>query len=221
MECSIDGCENASKYKKTGWCQKHYHRYWRTGTTAILPSLNADISYGAAHSRTRKLFGSASKFTCIECGNAAYQWAYDGTDASERTQYMEGKYKVVYSVWPEFYMPLCIKCHSRKDRSAWVSRRTHCGNGHELTEETTYTRPSRPGTRECNTCKIEESRARCLHTRITMDKNELAEWIANEIKNDPGVYIATGPIIGFYIDGDIDLLRLAQEIIYLANDGWI
>lgn len=31
--------------------------------------------------------------------------------------------------------------------------KTHCKNGHKFTLENTYTRPSRPGTRECKVCK--------------------------------------------------------------------
>lgn len=44
MECSIDKCTHTAKYAETGWCQTHYHRYWRTGTTELSPkALQAEL----------------------------------------------------------------------------------------------------------------------------------------------------------------------------------
>lgn len=159
--CSIAGCKRRRKYIETGWCQTHYHRYWRTGSLEILPKeQRVDISYTAAHSRVRKFLKAATKQKCIHCGATASEWAYDGTDESERSELIQGKWPVVYSVWPEFYMPLCFPCHRKMDAGARAERRTHCVHGHEMTPENTYTRPSRPGTRECKECKAIESSLR-------------------------------------------------------------
>lgn len=102
---------------------------------------------------------------CVSCEGPAQEWAYDGTDPTEVhgevTLYGE-TYPVRYSMWPEFYAPLCTTCHRAKDRSAWSARRITCRNGHELTPENTYTRPSRPGTRECKICRAESSKKRYL-----------------------------------------------------------
>ena len=146
MECSIDGCTNEKKYTTTGWCQTHYHRYWRTGSTELPPKqLNPNIGYGAAHTRTRNYYGSASKFDCIECGDPASDWAYDGTDEEERhsTVVVGGsQYPVIYSVWPEFYMPMCKPCHSARDGALRSARRTHCQRGHDWVEENIYRSPN-------------------------------------------------------------------------------
>lgn len=157
-ECSIADCDNESKYASTGWCQTHYHRYWRTGSTDILPKpLRTDLSYRGAHCRVRSVFGAASKYMCAKCPHSwAKEWAYDGTDDTALTEFIGGKYKVMYSVWPEFYMPLCFPCHRGMDKTSWAARRTHCVNRHQLTAENTYTRPSRPHTRECRQCKDDE-----------------------------------------------------------------
>lgn len=161
MECSIEGCVNSAKYKATGWCQMHYHRYWRTGSLELEARMpRSDIGYGAAHARTRKQFGPAHKNPCVYCGKPADEYAYDGADPSEVSAFIDGKWPVVYSVWPEFYMPLCFPCHRAKDRGAWAERRSECSKGHELTLENIYERPSRPGSRECKTCRVEGSARR-------------------------------------------------------------
>lgn len=161
LECSIKGCENTSRYAATGWCQTHYHRYWRTGTTSLVPRpLNTDVLYKGAHARVRIAFGKAADNACVVCGGAADEWAYDGTDETARTQYIDGRWPVTYSAWPEFYMPLCYPCHRAKDRGAWAKRRTHCINGHELAVVGVYERPSRPGTRECQECRRAVGRRR-------------------------------------------------------------
>lgn len=168
--CSVRRCSRKRKYVKTGWCQTHYHRWWRTETTELLPKqVRTDLTYYGAHGRIKMYWGSASQYFCIECGEQAAEWAYDGTDPSE----LEGevkvdgvKYPVRYSVWPEFYAPLCTGCHRAKDRSAWSLRRTHCKNGHEMTKENTYTRPSRPNTKECRTCRAENSKARYFKRKV-------------------------------------------------------
>lgn len=170
-ECSIADCNRQAKYAATGWCQTHYHRYWRTGTTDLLPKqLRTDIQYRAAHGRVRQFFGSASKFRCLKCGNWANEWAYDGTDPTALTGLVNVQrqdYPVTYSVWPEFYMPMCFPCHRALDKAKWSEQRTHCSNGHELTEENTYTRPSRPNTRECRQCKDDEY----IRRRLSKGKN--------------------------------------------------
>lgn len=166
MECSVEGCTNQRKYVETGWCQTHYHRYWRTGTTELKPKpLRTDLTYYGAHGRVKAFFGSATKYECVLCGAPADEWAYDGTDESEKTFLAQGQYPVAYSVWPEFYMPLCSPCHRARDAGIRAQKRTHCKNGHEMTPENTYTRPSRPLSRECKTCKSEESRRRYLRKK--------------------------------------------------------
>lgn len=171
MECSVDGCVNKAKYKATGWCQTHYHRHYRTGSIADpqpASELVAAVGYRASHDRNVRKWGPASEYDCIECGAQAREYAYDGTDPGELSGHVLAngvEYPVSWSRWPEFYMPLCFACHRKRDRSAWSARRTHCRNGHEMTEDNTYIRPSRPGSRECRECNRTGDRERKRRTR--------------------------------------------------------
>lgn len=160
MTCSIDGCGRARKYAATGWCQTHYHRYWRTGTTSLLPKpVRDDVTYFGAHGRVRAFFGAATLFACVVCGKPADEWAYDGTDPHPRDGSANG-YPVTYSVCPEFYMPLCFPCHRARDAGARYERRTRFGCGHERSDDNTYTPPARPRCPECRTCWAANNAAR-------------------------------------------------------------
>ena len=165
-KCSIRDCANEGKYLSTGWCQTHYHRYWRTGSTELLPkSLRSDLTYRGAHSRVRATFGAATKYPCVRCENTADEWAYDGTDPTERNELIRGVYPVKYSVWPEFYMPMCFPCHRMFDARARALLRTEFGCGHPRTEENSYRPPSRPRAPECRVCRAEKARARYLRRK--------------------------------------------------------
>lgn len=159
MTCSVDGCSNPRKYASSGWCQTHYHRFWRTGTTSLLPKpLRDDLTYYGAHGRVKQLFGSATRQLCVVCGAPAEEWAYDGTDPKERSGLVMG-YPVSYSVWPEFYIPLCKRCHRVRDAGARAQRRTRFGCGHEISPGNTYERPG-SNERSCRTCRASKSAAR-------------------------------------------------------------
>jgi HNH endonuclease len=69
-------------------------------------------AYDRAHLRVVRLWGKARLYPCIECGRPAQDWAYDGTDPTG-----EGV-KRKYSIWPEFYMPMCHRCHLRRDKGS-------------------------------------------------------------------------------------------------------
>lgn len=155
-KCSVDECDNTAKYKATGWCQTHYHRYWRHGSLDLSPKeLRTDLTYFGAHGRPKTMWGSASKYQCWNCGKDAQDWAYDGTDPSEKSGSANGV-PVIYSVWPEFYMPMCKPCHSKMDGAARSARRTHCQRGHEWVEENIYKPPNKGP--ECRVCRADSLR---------------------------------------------------------------
>lgn len=164
IPCSIKKCPRPMKYRATGWCQTHYHRWWRNGSTDLVPrELDPYVSYRGAHGRVRSAFGRATDQQCIECGRKAREWAYDGTDPDELTGTVKVQgieYPVSYSAWPEFYMPMCFGCHRLRDCGLRAPRRTHCKHGHELTPDNTYIPPSEPNGRECRTCRKENSARR-------------------------------------------------------------
>ena len=129
--CSIEGCSRPAKYVKTGWCQTHYHRWWRqgdpnrvaqqrgaTGVDAV--SWRGDrVTYYGAHDRVRRTRGPARAQMCSGCGGSAEQWAYDHQDPAELADTIvnnRGTQVVTYSPDPSHYIPLCRGCHVRFDR---------------------------------------------------------------------------------------------------------
>lgn len=128
-DCSIDGCARKRKYAETGWCQTHYHRWWRTGQiNGLKQPLHAkgeeavswrgdDITYRTAHARVQKAKGKASEHPCQLCENQAEHWAYDGQDPEEKWCYAPSwKKEIPYSTNVDHYTPLCRGCHVKVDR---------------------------------------------------------------------------------------------------------
>jgi hypothetical protein len=75
------------------------------------------VGYDGAHGRVRRMWGSASQYDCIRCGDEAESWAYDHSDPEELCEpehFQKGGR--AYSPWPEFYAPMCWPCHSKFDR---------------------------------------------------------------------------------------------------------
>lgn len=79
-----------------------------------------------AHLRIRAQRGPARDHRCQYCGVPAQQWAYDYCDRAERrgkpkwrTVFSRGS---LYSQDPSHYLPLCVGCHIRLDRSAPIMR---------------------------------------------------------------------------------------------------
>jgi hypothetical protein len=171
--CSIDGCHRKRRYVRTGWCQTHYHRWWRTGSLIDpVPQLTdwwTSASYRTCHARVKATLGKAKAHPCIACGEQADEWSYDGTDPSQLSGqlWVHGKfYPVYYSRFPEFYAPYCFGCHRARDAAIRAVKRTECARGHALTPANTYT-PPRTENRECRTCRRDIARERA---RIQREK---------------------------------------------------
>lgn len=117
--CSAPDCSRVAAYVSLGqrFCSTHSSRFHRgadlVGPIRGTPEYEDCFVPGArwAHQRVAQQFGRAAEHTCIECGNKALDWAYDGTDP---TEHLEDSWRY-YSVWPEFYMPMCRKCHTKRD----------------------------------------------------------------------------------------------------------
>lgn len=107
-----------------GMCRQHYMRQYRrthvTNPNPIPRTLWATTIHAkSAHARCRALWGPAAQYQCVECGRGAREWAYDGTDPTalyRPCSYRAGIIKwVLFSRFPEFYMPMCISCHRQRD----------------------------------------------------------------------------------------------------------
>ena len=69
------------------------------------------IGIGQAHRRVRDLHGVAKGHSCAYCSEPAAHWAYDHKDPAQRIDPNDGP----FSIKPEHYIPLCVKCHKRFD----------------------------------------------------------------------------------------------------------
>ena len=129
--CRVEGCPRSSL--GSGYCLMHQQRVRRNGhpgrvgpyrdsNKKFIDILDEWCTFVGAHQRVARLWGAASQYPCIECGRQAQDWAYDGTDPTEIYGFSrEGELipgsssGCFYSRFPEFYMPMCKKCHKRRD----------------------------------------------------------------------------------------------------------
>lgn len=78
------------------------------------------VTYAAAHYRVRAAKGRAIEAPCVDCGEQASQWSYDGLDPDAlmetRTFHSGERRDVSYSLDPAHYDARCRSCHSRFDR---------------------------------------------------------------------------------------------------------
>lgn len=123
--CALDEC--ARPHYGLGWCKLHHRRLIEgrpmRGPLKSAPWIPIKTS-ASAHKRVKRLWGKASSYPCIACSRTAASWAYDGTDPTEmyaavgtgtRSYSPDGeKYWSYFSSYPEFYMPMCGSCHSRR-----------------------------------------------------------------------------------------------------------
>lgn len=108
--CSMPGCERKAQSRDR--CSTHYVP-WRFDTHNW--DYRGTISYTGAHYRLRGLWGSAKQYPCISCGEPASSWAYDGTDPEQLYGEARKDRWSYYSPWPEFYAPMCSRCHRGHD----------------------------------------------------------------------------------------------------------
>ena len=125
--CAYPGC--ARKHRTGNYCAAHYTQMLYNGeckpiiirTKREQWGLDEDSpSYMGAHIRARITWGSASQYPCIECAKQAKHWAYDGTDPTQlygpsNPWDPQSSTWTFYSRYPEFYMPMCAKCHRSMD----------------------------------------------------------------------------------------------------------
>jgi hypothetical protein len=86
-------------------------------------SIHNECGVSGAHARVYREWGLASQYPCVECGGTAKDWAYDGTDPTQlfvesnsgRRRSSTRKGWLFVSRYPEFYMPMCKKCHKSMD----------------------------------------------------------------------------------------------------------
>lgn len=118
--CNVDGCEE--KHHSKGFCGMHAARFKKHGDPLIVgdhypgrPRM-ATPGYDGAHKRLHRERGKASAHSCVDCGNRAQEWSYDGGCPNELYEVIV-KMPVAYSTDQSRYSPRCLKCHRGRDES--------------------------------------------------------------------------------------------------------
>lgn len=132
--CSVPGCDRTGKIVH-GLCRMHETRLRRHGdVNTVKPSLGAgsgpenprwrgeDISYRTAHDRVVRQWGRASEHNCVDCGDQATHWSYDGTDPNELSRpgrvNKDGSVSVQrWSADLSHYSSRCYRCHVKFDET--------------------------------------------------------------------------------------------------------
>lgn len=161
MICSVEGCER--KAITRGWCDKHYRRWRKRGTT------------------DEPLTRAEHFWKDVDKSGDCWRWA---NSHDKRTQYAmvmwEGRtakaHRVAYELAREPIPPGLVIDHLCRNRwclnpdhmeavtqrenvlrgegvAARHAQKTHCPAGHPYTEENTYHWPKAPGrSRQCRAC---------------------------------------------------------------------
>lgn len=79
------------------------------------------VTYHGMHCRVKAVRGSASGYSCVDCGETAAHWSYDNADPDARIGPYRGR-QATYSVKIDHYEPRCARCHKRFDRRAREAR---------------------------------------------------------------------------------------------------
>lgn len=121
INCVVDGCEKPRKRARgrvnSRLCSMHHARRERHGDVNVSLRLGEkdwapDPTYRMAHKHVMLKHGRAAEHSCVVCGQKAVEWAYDHRDPDERTDPARG---LTYSDNPDFYNPMCRKCHAAFD----------------------------------------------------------------------------------------------------------
>jgi hypothetical protein len=75
-------------------------------------------TYSAVHQRLVRWRGKASGHPCVDCGQPAQDWAYNGKAAEPLTEpHQRSGRSVEYSADANDYDPMCRSCHTIRDKS--------------------------------------------------------------------------------------------------------
>lgn len=120
--CSIEDC--GKRQQAHNLCPSHlYHQTQYGDPLAVGPGRRSGRkrmvapSYDGAHKRIHRSKGKASAQACVDCGNPAQEWSYNGGCPNELYETLI-KVPVAYSTDESRYSPRCIPCHRRRDDSS-------------------------------------------------------------------------------------------------------
>ncbi len=97
---------------KSCGCFEREGRHVMSGSLA--PRWQKEVKYAAAHIRVGREKGPAREHSCVDCGETACDWSYEGGDPDERIEIIND-YPRKFSLDPDRYRPRCRPCHRKKD----------------------------------------------------------------------------------------------------------
>ena len=125
--CQYPNC--GRRVTMNGWCLLHGRRLAKGGYADYIPeprTLDANSSwtgdtatYNAVHQRLHEWQGSASAYSCVDCGKQARHWSYDHQADNEQQSDFGA-----YTVDLKHYEPRCVSCHKTHDLHLINSRAT-------------------------------------------------------------------------------------------------
>lgn len=116
--CEVEGCEEPMR--KVRLCANHYAMRRTHGEIREWHYRWGDGGYNPAHRSLQRVRGKAATHSCVDCGQQAQEWSYNGGDPDEITD-ADGR---TFSRDPGFYSPRCVKCHRVFDDNPIAMRHT-------------------------------------------------------------------------------------------------
>lgn len=121
--CSVVGCERPVRAR--GWCMMHYTRWYKHGDPDVVLRSGfsvgskyvegAPTTYSTMHVRLHYRFGPAKHRECIDCGDSALHWSYNGGCEQEQLGPDSSGRVMPYCSHFDHYSPRCYYCHRAHD----------------------------------------------------------------------------------------------------------
>lgn len=105
--------------RKTGLCASHYSMKNRYGEIREWQYRWGDGGYNPAHRSLQHIRGKARNYSCVDCGEQAEEWSYNGGDPDEITDGDGRRFTRNVAA----YSPRCVRCHRFFDDNPISMRR--------------------------------------------------------------------------------------------------
>lgn len=115
--CTVAGCD--ALMRKHPYCANHYAMHRDHGEIRDWQFRWGDGGYISTHTWISRQRGKAVEHLCVDCGERAAEWSYNGGDPNERRD-DQGR-AFVRNL--DAYSPRCLSCHRKFDDNPIAVRR--------------------------------------------------------------------------------------------------